>query len=164
MPSRRGRQKKRQHAYRRPKDKPGSKFTGSHLCPECGKWCFLTRDDAEAAARRAHPGATCRFYQCESTGYDWWHYTSMNADQVADIRARQAVTDDDDCYEEPPEEVALRHYTTPLSQGDRMPRREEPRPPMPAPHPPGCLCGPWTFVHGHWSFVIHPRCPHHGNP
>jgi hypothetical protein len=34
-------------------------------------------------------------------------------------------------------------------------------PPEPAPHPPSCTCGPWTFVNGHWTFVITPGCPVH---
>ncbi len=90
MPSKKGRGKKRRHVYHRPKERAGLKFTGSHRCPECGKWCYRTRDDAEAAIRQAHPGASGHYYKCESTGQEWWHFTSMTADQVGEIRALRA--------------------------------------------------------------------------
>lgn len=105
MGNRKGRRmKRREHVYRRPKDRPGLKFTGSHPCPECGKWCYATRADAEASARQLYPGATIRYYQCESTGQVWWHLTSMNADQQADVRARSTGTDDE--WDDGAEEVA----------------------------------------------------------
>jgi hypothetical protein len=97
MPSKRGRDKKRQHVYRRPKDRPGAKFTGSHHCPECGKWCYRSRDDASDAVRQVHPGAVVHYYECG----DWWHFTSMTAEQVAVIRARESVMPPDE-----PEEFA----------------------------------------------------------
>ena len=94
MASSRGRGRRREHVYRRPKDRSGLRFTGSHHCPVCGKWCYRTRDDAERAVRKAHPGAIVHYYQCESTGHPWWHYTSMAAWQVEAIRAERAVPDD----------------------------------------------------------------------
>jgi len=102
VPSRRGRNKNRRHAYKQPKGRAGIKFTGSHHCPECGKWCYQTRDDAEAAARQVHPGAVMRFYLCESTGQEWWHITSMTADQVSEIRAEMTAEETQDlvCYAE----------------------------------------------------------------
>jgi uncharacterized protein with PIN domain len=115
--SRNGRDRRRQHVYRRPKDRPGIKAAGSHLCPECGKWCYETRDDAEAAVRQAHPGATVHYYRCESRGKQWWHYTSMTAEQQGSMRAREAgdrwYRDDDTEDSErddgqPEETVALR--------------------------------------------------------
>lgn len=42
--------------------------------------------------------------------------------------------------------------------------RDTPVPNEPPPHPPGCICGPWKFVHGHWSFIANPKCKFHGNP
>jgi hypothetical protein len=43
-----------------------------------------------------HPGATVHYYICrQAQGAQWWHFTSMTADQVGDIRARQALTEDD---------------------------------------------------------------------
>lgn len=94
MASKNGRDKNRQHVYRRPKDRPGLIPVNCYLCPDCGKWAYQTRGDAETAARQAHPGAVMRFYQCESAPRDRWHYTSMTADQVAQIRARRAAPDD----------------------------------------------------------------------
>jgi hypothetical protein len=79
-------------------------FTGSHHCPECGKWCYRTRDDAVSAVRQSHPGAAVHYYKCESYGQDWWHYTSMAAGQVEGIREREAPGDDGDGYW--PEEFA----------------------------------------------------------
>jgi transcription elongation factor Elf1 len=101
MASKNGRHKKRQHVYRRPKDRPGAAFTGSHHCPECGKWCYSTRDAAEAAVRKAHPGATVHYYECGQ----WWHYTSMTAAQVSEIRARAAVTEEEEDPGYAPEET-----------------------------------------------------------
>lgn len=40
----------------------------SHTC-ECGKFAYLTRKDARATARRAHPNESMSQYQCG--GY--WH-------------------------------------------------------------------------------------------
>lgn len=90
MASKSRRAKNRQHVYRRPKDRPGLKFTGSHHCPVCDKWCYRTRDDAETAVSQIHPGAVVHYYTCESHGVKWWHYTSMTAAQVEAIRIREA--------------------------------------------------------------------------
>lgn len=90
MASKKRRDKNRQHIYRRPKDRPGLKFTGSHHCPVCGKWCYATRDDAEVAVRQIHPGSVVHYYTCVSNSLKWWHYTSMTAAQVEAIRAREA--------------------------------------------------------------------------
>jgi hypothetical protein len=96
MSSKRRRNRNRQHAYRGPKDRPGIKFTGSHRCPDCGKWCYMSRDSAEQAVSQIHPGATVHYYICrQAEGGTWWHFTSMNAGQVGDIRARQALAEDD---------------------------------------------------------------------
>jgi hypothetical protein len=100
MASRRGRNKKRQHTYRGAKSRPGIKFTGSHRCPQCGKWCYPTRDDAEAAVGQIHPGSTVHYYKCLLSESQWWHFTSMSADQVRDIRVLQA-------FDEGPEETAV---------------------------------------------------------
>lgn len=35
--------------------------------------------------------------------------------------------------------------------------------PGPPPKPPGCICGTWTYVNGHWTFILDPRCPVHGD-
>ena len=96
MASKKGRGSgKRQHTYKRPKDRSGARFTGSHHCPDCGKWACRTRDDAEAAARYFHPGIPMRFYKCEKNN-EWWHYTSMSADKIARYREQRAVTDDEE--------------------------------------------------------------------
>lgn len=95
MASKRGRNgSKRQHTYRRPKERAGAKFTGSHHCAGCGKWCYRTRDDAEAGARYFHPGIAMRFYKCTKNN-EWWHYTSMPADKIARFRERQAAAEDE---------------------------------------------------------------------
>lgn len=78
---------RRQHAYRPPAGKPGTAFTGSNHCSDCGKWCYPTRDAAEQAVRRMHPGAKVHYYECG----DSWHFTSMTSWQVAEIRERRAV-------------------------------------------------------------------------
>lgn len=179
MPSKKGRDKRRQHVYRRPRDRPGLMFPGSHLCPECGKWCYRTRADAEDAARQAHPGSVMRFYQCESGGRDWWHCTSVSADRMGELRAVRAVTGDeepdgnlaeqlswqqfeeDDGYGD--DEVALRVsiYT---NWGGSVPRKQK-NPPDPGPKPdkaPGCTCGDWKLVNGHWTQVYNGSCPVHG--
>jgi hypothetical protein len=91
VPSKRGRDKRRQHVYRKPRDRPGTTFAGSHHCPECGKWCFALRSAAENAAKQAHPGAVMHYYTCESYGVKWWHYTHMTAGQVEGIRAAEAL-------------------------------------------------------------------------
>ena len=110
MPSKRRKNSRRQHAYHRPKPKPG-RFAGSHHCPECGKWCFATRADAEASVRRAFPGQTTRYYRCESADGEWWHFTSMTAAEVAglkEFRAREAVSREVEWDDgEPKETVAL---------------------------------------------------------
>lgn len=100
MASRRGRDKRRQHTYRPVRNV--SAFPGRKRCPECGKWCFSSRADAEAAVRIIHPGATVRYYQC--TG--WWHYTSMSAEQEAAIRAERSILPDEDSYWEPEENAS----------------------------------------------------------
>jgi hypothetical protein len=113
MPSKRGRSKKRQHTYHRPKERPGRRVSGTHRCPECGKWCFRVRSDAEAYVRQMFPGAVCHYYRCNpDDDGSWWHFTSMNAVQVEGLKeARYAVASDieysewDD--EEPEETVAL---------------------------------------------------------
>lgn len=120
MASKRGRSKKRQHTYRGARTKPGLMFTGSHKCPECGKWCYPTRDDAEQAVRSMHPGATVHFYKCQLSPQAWWHFTSMTAEQVAGIRERESrpargpapdlvLADEvaERAVEEPPEETAV---------------------------------------------------------
>lgn len=95
MPSRKKkRNANRHHTYRRPRDRAGLKFTGAHHCPECGKWCYRTRDDAEAAVRKTHPGATVHYYRCKSNGEEWWHYTSMSAEQVGEIRERNLAAEE----------------------------------------------------------------------
>jgi len=132
--SNKGKRSNRTHVYRKPKDRAGSKFTGSHHCPECGKWCFRTRDDAVAAVRLLHPGSQARYYKCKSSGVTWWHYTSMDAEQVGEIRAREAVYEDednDDEDDEPEATVALNwgvgkhlHREAPLhDKGRRRPAR-----------------------------------------
>lgn len=68
--------KKRQSTYRKPEDRAAGKFTGTHHCPECGKWCFATRDDAVAGARYFHPGVKMRYYRCPDGSEEVWHYTS----------------------------------------------------------------------------------------
>jgi hypothetical protein len=90
---------KRSHAYKRPKDRPGIKFTGSHHCPRCGKWCYRTRGDAEAVVRQVHPGSVVHYYWCESAGAKWWHYTSMTAAQVKELKDRKAAqeTEEETC-------------------------------------------------------------------
>jgi hypothetical protein len=81
------------------------KFPGSHRCPDCGKWCYATRDSAERAVSQMHPGATVHYYICrQAQGGQWWHFTSMTADQVGNIRARQALTEDD--WDDPEETLA----------------------------------------------------------
>jgi hypothetical protein len=105
MASRRGRNRKRQHTYRGPKDRPGIKFAATHRCPECGKWCYQTRNSAEKAVSQIHPGATVHYYICRpELGGTWWHFTSMTADQVGDIRARQTPPEDD--WDDPEETLA----------------------------------------------------------
>jgi hypothetical protein len=86
LPSRKGKAKRRQHTYRRPKTAEGARLRTYSRCPQCGKWCFAARADAEAAVRVVHPGATMRFYRCGAS----WHYTSMTAFQVEEIRVRRA--------------------------------------------------------------------------
>jgi hypothetical protein len=85
VPSKRGRNKRREHVYQRTRVSNGS-FRGHHHCPVCGKWCYAKRNDAEHAVGLLHPGATVHYYLCG----DWWHFTSMTAAQVADFRAREA--------------------------------------------------------------------------
>lgn len=91
MASNKGRGQRREHVYRRPKDKAGLRFRGSHHCPECGKWCYYTEADAKLAVKQAHPGATVHYYTCESYGTLWWHYTAMEAWQVEALRRQQAA-------------------------------------------------------------------------
>lgn len=94
MPSKRGRGRQRQHTYRKPKGGSNLRFRGQHHCPACGKWSYSTRDEAMSAVRLLHPGATVHYYKCAG----WWHFTSMTAEQVAEIRRRGAVVTDDDEY------------------------------------------------------------------
>jgi hypothetical protein len=91
--------RRRQHVYKRSKDTGNRAFHGRHHCPECGKWCYGDRGEAETAARILHPGATVHFYLCAG----WWHFTSMTADQVAGIRSRGHDEGDEDW----PEEIAV---------------------------------------------------------
>lgn len=100
MASRNRRDKRRQHAYRPAKGRPGIKFTGSHKCAGCGKWCYQTRDAAEKAVRQMHPGSTVHYYQCLLIPDRWWHFTSMSAEQQAQIREQQAVIPDEEWPEE----------------------------------------------------------------
>lgn len=99
MASKRGRSKKRQHTYRGAQSKPGLMFTGSHRCRECGKWCYPSRYFCEAAVRVIHPGATVHYYRCQDSPEHWWHFTSMTAEQVTEIREREAHAGPD-CPEE----------------------------------------------------------------
>jgi len=101
MASSKGRGRRREHVYRRPRDKAGIRVRGSHHCPECGKWCYLARSDAEVAVRQQHPGATVHYYTCESNGQEWWHYTAMEAWQVEALRRRLAA--DQAGYDEYPD-------------------------------------------------------------
>lgn len=91
MASKKGRSKRRGHVYRGPSDRAGGRFTGLHRCPDCGKWCYLTRDDAESTVRQVHGGVSVHYYKCG----EFWHYTSMEAWQVQDIRTREAVIPDE---------------------------------------------------------------------
>lgn len=94
--SKRGRNKNRQHAFRRRKDYPRAVQAGMHRCPACGKWCYRTRADAESTVGKLHPGATVHYYTCSDTGF--WHFTSMTAEQMARIRARRAFEETGDEY------------------------------------------------------------------
>jgi hypothetical protein len=97
MPSKRGRGRQRQHTYRKPKEGGNLRFRGQHHCPACGKWAYTSRDEAISAVRLLHPGATVHYYKC----LGWWHFTSMTAQQVSDIRAQGAViTEDDEDWED----------------------------------------------------------------
>lgn len=91
MASKKGRNKKRGHVYRGPRDRAGGRFTGLHRCPDCGKWCYLSRADAEATVRQVHQGAQVHYYTCG----EYWHYTSMAAWKVHDIRTREAGIPDE---------------------------------------------------------------------
>jgi hypothetical protein len=104
MPSRKGRGRHRQHTYHRPPDASGNrKLWGSHRCPECGKWCYASRDAAESSVQQLHPGATVHYYRC----LGWWHFTSMTAEQVEGLKDRRhAAGDYEDEDDEEPEEVA----------------------------------------------------------
>lgn len=90
MPSKRGRRSRRKHTYRRPEPVHGTKARGHHHCTYCSKWCYTTRREAEKSVAVIHPGATVHYYQCPGAP-EWWHYTSLPADEVARIRARRAV-------------------------------------------------------------------------
>jgi hypothetical protein len=86
MPSKKGRGRHRQHVYRRPVPAGGNRrLWGSHRCQDCGKWCYKTRDVAESAVRMLHPGSTVHYYLCGQ----WWHYTSMTAEQVENLKDRR---------------------------------------------------------------------------
>lgn len=94
MASGKRRDRRRAHAYRKPKDRSGLKLRSSHKCRACGKNCFKTRADAEATVSVLHQGAQVHYYKCQG----WWHYTSMTAAQVGEIRAMNTVVE----YEEEP--------------------------------------------------------------
>ncbi|HEY1705552.1 MAG TPA: hypothetical protein VGG75_38190 [Trebonia sp.] len=100
MTSKRRRNKHRTHTYHKPPAQNNRKVRGHHHCARCGKWCYVSRAEAEAAVRTLHPGATVHFYKCG----DWWHFTSMTAEQVEGIRQRQAqaAEDEDDWPEQMP--------------------------------------------------------------
>jgi hypothetical protein len=89
MASRKGRGRNRAHTYHRPRAKSALQFQATHHCPECGKWAFPTRDDAEVSARQVHPGATMHFYRCLGL----WHYSSWSADKQA-LRTEQLYIDE----------------------------------------------------------------------
>jgi hypothetical protein len=38
-----------------------------------------------------HPGATVHYYRCQLSEAGWWHFTSMTAEQVREIREREAA-------------------------------------------------------------------------
>lgn len=47
-----------------------------------------------------------------------------------------------------------------------MGKKHTPSAPGPGPKPdklPGCTCGDWKLVNGHWTQIFNPRCPHHGD-
>lgn len=94
MPSKKGKGRRRQHVYRRPKDGSNLRFRAQHHCSVCGKWCYENRDQAEAAVRLLHPGSTVHYYRCQG----WWHFTSMTAAQVTEIRRQGSVPRDEDDY------------------------------------------------------------------
>jgi hypothetical protein len=51
-------------------------------CTTCGKARYATKGDAKTAVSRMS-GGTAHYYRCGN----YWHYTSMTAEQVAAIRA-----------------------------------------------------------------------------
>ena len=100
VPSKNGSWRHRQHTYKRRGSESGNRrLWGSHRCGQCGKWSYKSRDDAEAAVRIMHPGATVHYYRCDG----FWHYTSMSAEQVEGLKQRKFDEDGDGA----PEELAV---------------------------------------------------------
>lgn len=56
-------------------------------CPLCGKQCYRSKASAKRAARVLYPGATRRTHKCG----DYWHFTSMTARQVANLKDWRAA-------------------------------------------------------------------------
>jgi hypothetical protein len=63
------------------------------VCADCGKRKFASKAAAKSNAQEANPHLTPHVYKCG----EFWHFTSMNHVQNAQIRTMQAVG-----YEGPP--------------------------------------------------------------
>lgn len=69
-------------------------LTGEHrrvierMSCDCGKWGYLSRRTAKAAARTFHPGDHLSAYRCPASGY--WHYGHLqNVTRHGHMRRQQ---------------------------------------------------------------------------
>lgn len=65
----------RRHAHKKKAARGGPDHISLGTCPDCGKQCYKSREQARRAARVIFPGRQTREYPCG----EWWHVTTQSA-------------------------------------------------------------------------------------
>lgn len=78
---------RRHYRYGQPRKHDAGKGPLTLTCPDCGKLCYETRQQARQAGRHLYPDTTIRAYRCGQ----WFHYTSQPTARVTRYRQHAAA-------------------------------------------------------------------------